>query len=526
MKKIAYLLEKVPIHPLFFYTYPVLALIGINIQEIYLSHTYRFLFLTILGALLAFIVLSALTRNIHRGALLATITAIILFSYGHIYVLINGISIAGFMLGRHRFLLAASAILFAVLVVAIWKMKNPNRVTLSLNVVGLTLCLIPLVSISRFFIRSNHLNSNTATRIPDITLHEPGNRTPPDIYYIILDGYARSDFMSYFFDFDNSDFLEALADRGFYVVERSRSNHNHTALSLAASLNLTFAQELGARMVRGDYPEPFTSPIQHSAVRAALEKIGYTTIGFRSGYRLTELLDADVFLSPDQRQISISVPPNAFEDMLLHTTILKPFLEKGLLNIVFRTDASPGEGPTAPRREVIQFAFQNLPRVPETGTPRFVFAHIIALHSPYIFDRDGNPVDPEQAYTLLDTAGDTPVQRIAYREQAIYMTHEVEALIDEILNQYTDPPVIIIQADHGAGTVSDKEQRLSIFNAILIDETCHDQLYPTMTPVNTFRVVFNCYFDAGLPLIEDQSYWSRWPRHFEYEFELVPKENR
>ena len=53
----------------------------------------------------------------------------------------------------------------------------------------------------------------------------------PDIYYIILDGYSRDDTLQDFFDYDNSQFLKALEDMGFYVARCSQSNYAQTQLS-------------------------------------------------------------------------------------------------------------------------------------------------------------------------------------------------------------------------------------------------------------------------------------------------------
>ena len=78
--------------------------------------------------------------------------------------------------------------------------------------------------------------------------HGPQERRFPDIYYIILDGYARSDVMKSRFGFDNSGFLSHLESRGFYVARQSTANYCQTPLSLSASLNAVYLDEL----VQGD----------------------------------------------------------------------------------------------------------------------------------------------------------------------------------------------------------------------------------------------------------------------------------
>ena len=75
--------------------------------------------------------------------------------------------------------------------------------------------------------------------------------TPPDIYYIILDGYGRSDVLKNEYGYDNSDFLNALRDLGFTVSECSQSNYAQTQMSLASSLNFNYIDVLSDRFVPG-----------------------------------------------------------------------------------------------------------------------------------------------------------------------------------------------------------------------------------------------------------------------------------
>ena len=66
-----------------------------------------------------------------------------------------------------------------------------------------------------------------------------------------------------------------------------------------------------------------------------------------------------------------------------------------------------------------------------------------------------------------------------------------------ILDELDYPPVIIIQGDHGAAITSDRG-RMSILNAYYLPEDWHRALYPTITPVNSFRVVFNAFFGGNM----------------------------
>jgi hypothetical protein len=47
---------------------------------------------------------------------------------------------------------------------------------------------------------------------------------------------------------------------------------------------------------------------------------------------------------------------------------------------------------------------------------------------------------------------------------------------------------------------------MGILNAYYLPGTGQAGLYPSITPVNSFRVVFNAYFGTDLPILPDRSY--------------------
>jgi hypothetical protein len=106
-----------------------------------------------------------------------------------------------------------------------------------------------------------------------------------------------------------------------------------------------------------------------------------------------------------------------------------------------------------------------------------------------------------------------------YHDQAVFITQQIEQVIDRILTVSPDPPIIILQSDHGSGLglnifsveQSDIEERMSILNAYYLPGGGRQELYPEITPVNSFRVVLRRYFGANLELLDDRSYYSTWP---------------
>ncbi|NIW34896.1 hypothetical protein GWM83_05010, partial [Candidatus Bathyarchaeota archaeon] len=75
---------------------------------------------------------------------------------------------------------------------------------------------------------------------------------------------------------------------------------------------------------------------------------------------------------------------------------------------------------------------------------------------------------------------------------------------------------MILQSDHGPGSPLDEENptaphlgdKLAILNAYYLPEQDFTGLYKEITPVNTFRLIFNRYFGTELELLEDKSYYS------------------
>jgi hypothetical protein len=148
-----------------------------------------------------------------------------------------------------------------------------------------------------------------------------------------------------------------------------------------------------------------------------------------------------------------------------------------------------------------------LESVPSIPGPKFVFAHILAPHPPYVFEPNGELVQEEKG------------KIIGYRDQVAYVNQRMIPLLKSIISNSEVPPIIIVQGDHGPGSFTHHD-RMSILNAYYLPGSDPNLLYNSISPVNSFRVVFDSYFGGNYPLLEDTSYFtiSREP----YEFEVVP----
>ena len=101
---------------------------------------------------------------------------------------------------------------------------------------------------------------------------------------------------------------------------------------------------------------------------------------------------------------------------------------------------------------------------------------------------------------------------MGYRNNVNFIDNFLPETIKAIIDNSDTPPVIIIQGDHGPKEGKPtRETRMSILNAYYLGEEYQESLYPTITPVNSFRVIFNAYFDTQYPLLEDHSYYLSTP---------------
>jgi hypothetical protein len=95
-----------------------------------------------------------------------------------------------------------------------------------------------------------------------------------------------------------------------------------------------------------------------------------------------------------------------------------------------------------------------------------------------------------------------------------YINRRMLEAVDTILSNSGTPPIIVIQGDHGPW-LQTREKRFWILNAYYLPDR-NDELYPSISPVNTFRLVFNSYFGGQYEMLEDVSYFSPVPKLYEF----------
>jgi len=448
-------LKDFPWYPILIGAYPVLTLFNANLGEARFEAAQRALLLSTALGWALYAGLWLFFRDAKRAAFQSFLWLALIFTYGHTQIYLEGQGVSG---GWVR---AAWSALF---IASLYLGRRPSP-TASLNAAALF-----LVVTSALQIGAGQGQGWGDLRPPDVTgLSAPAN--PPDVYYIIFDSYGRADALQAAYGYDNSEFLDALRARGFYIAEKSRSNYVRTALSMTSSLNLQYLQDLDAGFAYGGQAprRSLWDAIQHSAVRRGFEGMGYRSIGFATGFPWNEVTDADVYYAAAHPQWEL----NEFEYLFLRTTAFQP--QRYVAN--------------QRARERFEHVFNHLGEVAEMPEATFAYIHIIPPHPPFIYDAAGRAVDEDLPYAA------------GYPGQLQWLNQKALAAVDELLAKSERPPLIVLQGDHGA------EWAAEILNAYYLPG-CAGNLYADITPVNTFRLIYNDCYGGEYPLLADKTYAS------------------
>lgn len=498
-------IKLIPLHPVFFSIYSLLALLARNFQEVEASILIRPLLVSLVAGATMYVGLYLLSRNWEKAALLCSYFLILFTTYGHVYQFFETVPGLNLVLGRHRYLLV---IYLAALAAGLWlliaKVKTLQPWNAGLHAVGLVLVAFPLTQIGYAILQAQQSRQTSQAASALAAALTPSDlKHLPDVYFIVLDGYTRQDALQRDLDFDNSFFVDGLRGQGFYVADCSRSNYSYTQASLVSALNLDYLPTLSSRLAQLSPPtgDVFVL-LKRSLVREKLENLGYQTVAFETGYEWSRLADADIYLSMTKDPYSMQQAIRPFEAMYLKSTALLL-----VTDLMYRTREAEFRNPNYPFSDHVErqrFILDQLPRIPSySDQPKFVFAHLLIPHVPYVFGPDGEVVTDPGYYSGPKAGPVNDIYRThGYTNQVAYISKAMLKITAEILANSPQPPIIVIMGDHGLLD----DNRFLILNAYYLPGGDSTGLYPGITPVNSFRIIFNRFFGGQYERLDDLSW--------------------
>jgi hypothetical protein len=521
-----------PWHPLFFAAYAVLALLAANRAQVEYTQALRPLALSLAAAGLLVLVLRWIFNEWQRAGVVATLAVILFFSYGHVYHLIEGHSLLGITYGRHRYL---APLWSAVLLAGAWilhiKAADLRGLSRTLNLVAGAAVLLPAATLLGYALTGLANPAGPATADESLGAR-PGAIAPahtPDIYLIIMDGYARQDTLQQVYDFDNRPFLDRLAEMGFFVAPQSHSNYSQTVLSVAALMNYDYLEGILSEIEPSTSDlRPLTARLKQGRILEQLRRLGYSVVAVGSGYNPTELTEADHYLAlnPFATQAQdLFGGLTLFEGMLIQTSAASLALDA--ISAYSGSIGATLEQPYRSHRQRILYAFETLEAIPAAYPgPKIVFVHIVSPHPPFVFGPDGEELPHAQVFTLKDGvfSGSRPEYIRQYVDQLTFLNHKLEDSLRSVLSAPGPAPLIILVSDHGSDATaigqgssgfSYPRERMSNLTAIHLGDCPAEELYPSVTPVNIFRIVLRACFGGDVELLEDRVFLSAYGSPFE-----------
>ncbi len=306
-----------------------------------------------------------------------------------------------------------------------------------------------------------------------------------DIYHIVLDRYGSETALRALDDIDNSEFVAWLQSRGFQVVDSANANYTKTVMSLGSTLGMQPLDEVAEEMGPASRDlRPVVQRIRRSPAGAFLQQQGYEYVHVGPWFVTTERSDiADRVYNLDDARLD-------FTSLLYETTIL-PALPMPRLK--------PGHEQR--HADTATYELGILERLVDEPGPKYVFAHVLLPHEPYVFLEDGT----------YDTEAAT------FETQLAYTNRRVSGLIESLLDRPVDErPIIVIQGDEGPyppgfdegqkqwdwSTASDEAilAKFGILNAMYLPgPEGEPPLRDNLSAVNTYPELLRRYFGMDIP---------------------------
>jgi hypothetical protein len=492
--------------PRWFRVYPFLACIwsplhlaASNAGEwVQLSDLGKPLTISVVATVIAWIVAALLTRDPDKRAFLAFLGVLAFIGAGSL------MDTLALLLPAVDTAVSAVLLLTALGVCAAVGIVGSRRSFASASrFLGLTTAFLLTFAVLRLVAgyRGQGTVAHAATPAPP-ALRLPGTR--PSIYLIVLDKYQGSASLRSYYGFDNTPFEQQLRDRGFVLPLHPLANYTHTRQALSALLNWEYLDSL-VGVVGEDATDwtPVYRRVEDNRTIALLKSLGYEIIFFPNNYEpFRANRHADLQL-PDPSAVRPEL-----ETAWLGSTLLVPLTSLGCKVVACVPAPWLPESPA-----LTDWKFAQLGRLAGSSRPRFVLAHFLVPHEPYVYRADCRHVPPSEVWP------DPAASRAAYLEQIGCVNQKLLAVVDAILRTEHSPPVILLQSDHGHGHIPGDDlpleraseamirARVDIFAAYYVPDAQDTLFYEGMTPVNLLPRVFNHLFGTRFPRQPDRSIW-------------------
>ena len=463
----------------------------------FISLTQIFFYLAIcLFTIILFLLLSLICKSSPTAAFSTFCVLAFFLFFGPVHDLLKSIFGKSFF-SSYKFVVPVSFFLI-VLSTLYLNSRSASLTKLSryLNMLFVIFCALELIMVvvNTFrVLKTNNLiypdmrlcNTYSSVDLPD--------SSKPDIYYLVFDEYTNNSTLQKLWGFDNSPITNWLSNNGFYVISESNSNYNATPFSLGSTFNMNYLdKEIGDK----------GSSINDLRANKSLSINETFCILNKENYAIR-------FIAPFNNSIENNGLSHYFdylsEEQLYASTFLGRFARDILWNFKKKKPArfENFSNSYTGKAEDINRTIAEIKSTTDTSIHRnakIVYGHLMITHEPHLFDSTGNLRSSEDF-----TTNNQPFS--TYTTQVLYANKVIQGLVSHIQATNKKNTVIIIQGDHGYRSLptSMRNYYFPIFNAVYFPDKNYAKLYKEMSPVNTFRIFFNQYFNQKYELLKDSS---------------------
>ncbi len=473
-------LRSLVLHPIFFAIFPALFLWAHNVEEASIEQAALPLALSALAAVLVWLLLFLLMKDNKKAALATSLSIFLFFSYGRFIDVLELLQVA---VPGHGILLAGLVVLCVHVIVFVRRTRrNLATFTVLLNVVAVALVLMnSLPIVTHAFGGATGAGPRDFEVDADVTSAVGKSDLLPDIYLIILDEYASPATMIDYYDSYQNWFTDWLTVQGFFVACESQGVHPNTGWAIASTLNME-------RMDHYTADEVYES-ITHNKVATLLSSMGYRYVYCGNFYEIGKYdVGSDVYFNAYCR--GGTTLATDFSRMLWNTSALSPFYD----HII-------GTSYSNFYRKALLETLDFLQGAPGIEGPKFVMAHIECPHDPFVFGANGEPTSPTDWYNYED--------KRFYLGQYAFITEQMRYLLEVLLSDSAIEPIIVVQSDHGLRAGAERkldlprDEWLRILNAYYLPGYDGPSIDNAISPLNSFRLIFNHYFGTDYAMLEE-----------------------
>lgn len=493
--------------PFFLFLLPIFFIYsGYNELFGFLSFTFVLLNYVVIqiAVLLLYFVTSRLLKNKDKGAVVTLIISLFTLTYGYIHDTAKSWNILPPIFTSFAVILPLILLLFLGLFFYVKKRKtNFSEFFLFLNILFLILPLSEIPhSVKRFNLHKSVQNLidfrfDSYNEYKRMAKSQVENK--PDIYFLVFDAMASSESLQSQLALNNFQLDTFLREKGFYVSTHAAANYNWTIHSLSTTFNMNYLPNWIAPVMND--PKVYfwgSASILSNSLFSILKDEGYVIKNYQPISFDNPDWKSDSYFNElrNKHYYYKTLPGRVWRDIFWnYSKINLQFIKDKQLQLV-------AERMKEKKRDFDSTISYIKNSCSLSGQQKFIYGHFMLPHEPYIFNENGSLRTP--AEVMGGKKGDGI---IGYKKQAQYASTVVQNLVDYIQLHNKQNSIIVIAGDHGYRTNAGNQTGYTFknLNAIYFPDQKYQQLYDSMSLVNTFRIVLNKSLHTNFPLLKDSS---------------------